>query len=354
MKPKMLAPILIFSAFALLIIDACQSPEVTSAKVYFQQDNLEAAEEQLLIALEKEPVNPEVPFLLATGVYVPQKRWMKAKEMLMKVKEIDPSYVNPMTKTDAGESLKSIWGELHTQGANLFNEALRAILPMEKDSLLKKAIDKFNLALEFNNDEIITYNGMVKCYYMLEDTASVIKWAETVADKGLFDEDIVNYQTQMLWAQGNKERALQVLDTALADNHDIVSLQELRIQYLAQMDRVEEAKEIASRLSREYPNNANLMYLLAQVYLITGDYESARYEFQKVLAQNPDDIDVLTRVAEASFQAEDWISAEQYARRIVELDSEYAYGYMLLWKALYNQGRPDEAEEYRQIEKSLR
>ena len=63
-----LSALVMFSFF----LNSCQSPEVTSAKVYFQQNNLEAAEEQLLIALQKEPLNPEVPFLLATGVYIPR------------------------------------------------------------------------------------------------------------------------------------------------------------------------------------------------------------------------------------------------------------------------------------------
>lgn len=354
MKLKTL--ILTLSALVVLsfFLNSCQSPEVTSAKVYFQQNNLEAAEEQLLIALQKEPLNPEVPFLLATGVYIPRKEWIKARDQLLKVKEINPNYTNPMTRTDAGEQLKRLWGEIHTQGANKFNDALKEIFPVEKDSLLKEATQKFELAIDIKGTEIISYNGLVKCYFLLNDSVNVIKWAEALMDKKLFDEDVYTYYAQILWAQNEKDKTIETLNNILSENPEAMKLQELRVQYLVQLERVEEAKDFAQKLTRENPDNVDLLYLLAQVFLITGDFESAQYEFNKVLIENPDDIEVLTRIAEAAFQAQDWLSTEDYARRIVELDPENAAGYMLLWKSLYNQGMKDEAEKYRQIEKSLR
>jgi len=352
LKTLILVPtaLVMFSFF----LNSCQSPEVTSAKVYFQQNNLDAAEEQLLIALQKEPSNPEVPFLLATGVYIPKKEWIKARDQLLKVKEINPNYKNPMTRTDADEQLKRLWGEIHTQGANKFNDALKEIFPAEKDSLLKEATQKFELAIDIKGTEIITYNGLVKCYFLLDDSVNVIKWAETLMDKKLFDEDVYTYYAQILWAQNEKDKTIETLNNILSENPEAMKLQELRVQYLAQLERLDEAKEIAQKLTRENPDNIDLIYLLAQMHLITGDFESAQYEFNKVLIENPDDIEILTRIAEAAFQAQDWLSTEDYARRIVELDPEFAYGYTLLWKSLYNQGKKDEAEQYRQIEKSLR
>jgi len=345
-----LSALVMFSFF----LNSCQSPEVTSAKVYFQQNNLEAAEEQLLIALQKEPLNPEVPFLLATGVYIPRKEWIKARDQLLKVNEINPNYTNPMTRTNADEQLKRLWSEIHTQGANKFNVALKAILPVEKDSLLKEATQKFELAIDIKETEIISYNGLVKCYFLLDDSVNVIKWAEALMDKKLFDEDVYTYYAQILLAQNEKDKTIETLNDILSENPEALKLQELRVQYLVQLERVEEAKELAQKLTRENPDNVDLLYLMAQMYLITGDFESAQYEFNKVLIENPDDIEILTRIAEAAFQAQDWLSTEDYARRLVELDPEFAYGYMLLWKSLYNQGKKDEAEKYRQIEKSLR
>lgn len=335
-------------------LTSCQSPEVTSAKVYFQQNNIAAAEEQLLIALEKEPMNPEVPFLLATQVYMPQKEWLKAKEYLEKVKEISPDYVYPIGSVTAEDQLKRLWAEVHTQGANKFNEALNAILPIEKDSLLNLATEKFRLAIEIRNTETASYNGLMKCYYMQDDTVNLIKCAEDMLDLGLFDEDVILYYAQVLFDQSKQDQALTILNDVLTDNPESVKLQELRVQFLAQLGRLDEAKEIARKLSEDYPTNVNIMYILAQIYYKLGDYESAQYQFNKVLIENPDDMQVLQSIASSAFKAEDWIMAEEYARQMVELDPDYVMGYTILWKSLYNQGRLDEAEEYRQIEKSLR
>ena len=353
MKLRILVSTLALFFLLSFFLSSCQSPEVTSAKVYFQQDNIEAAEEQLLIALEKEPMNPEVPFLLAVKVHIPRKEWIKAKEYLEKVKEINPNYVYPDVGS-ADEQLHRLWNEIHTQGANKFNEAIREILPSEKDLLLNAAADKFLLALEIRDNEVSSYNALTKCYYMLDDTVNLLKTSEKVLDLGLYDEDISLYYVQVLFDQKQQDKALASLNNVLTDHPESVKLQELRIQFLAQLERLDEAKEIARNLSEEYPTDVDIMYLLAQIYYKLGDYESAQYQFNKVLIENPDDIQVLQSITSSAFQAEDWIMAEEYARRMVELDPEYAMGYTLLWKSLYNQGRKDEAEEYRQIEKSLR
>lgn len=353
MKFKLIILTVLVTVIALLYLDSCQSPEVTSAKVYFQQNNIDAAEEQLLKALNNEPSNPEVPFLLAVGVYIPRKDWIRSKQYLSQAHEINPSYVNPGTKTTAMEHLKQIWGEVHSEGASKFNSAIKEILPLEKDALLKEAARYFKLAIDIKDDEILTYNGLVKCYTLLEDTASVIEWAEIAKKRNLFDEEVFIFYAQMLWGRGEKEKALDELNSILAKKPESLKLQELRIQYLAQLERVIEAKEIGNQLIADNPENVEIKYLMAQIFSIMQDYETAQYYFNQVLIENPNDIEVLTRVAETAFRAQDWISAEDYSRKIIELDPENAYGYTLLWKSLYNQGKREEAERYRDIEKSL-
>ena len=193
-------------ALSLLIMTACQSPEVTSAKVYFQQENIDAAEEQLLIALEKEPQNPEVPYLLASGVYAPRKDYDKALDMLAKAVKLDPSY-----KDKADQFHKKFWADTHTEGANYFNNALRAVFPAEKDSLLKLAAAKFEDALAIKDDEDVTYNGLVKCHFMREDTAAVIAVANMMREKDLFEKDVFYYYGQVIWEPGKEEQALAEL-----------------------------------------------------------------------------------------------------------------------------------------------
>ncbi len=102
------------------------------------------------------------------------------------------------------------------------------------------------------------------------------------------------------------------------------------------------------------PQNLDYVYLLAQLYTKVSNFEEAKFLYQKVLAENPDDLDLLTRAAENIFNSKDWVSAEDFARRIIELDPNSAFGYEVLWKSLYNQGKIEEAQKYREIAKNLR
>ena len=344
--------ILITVLFALMM-SACQSPEVTSAKVYFQQNNVDAAEQQLLSALDKEPTNPEVSFLLATGVYAPRKDWAKSKQMLQLSKKINSTYREPVTGLTADDMLKRIWSEVHSQGANFFNDALRALFQMEKDSLLKLAAAKFQEALEIRTDQDPTYNGIVKCYFLLKDSANVIKYSLLASEAGIFDKDINFYYYQVRWTPDQRESVLSELAQATMAHPEATDLQILRIQYLTEIQRLEETLSIARQLIASDPNNVDYRFILAQILAKTGQFEEANLEYQKVLAANPDDTEALIRIAEANFKNSDWVNAEDYARRLIALDPKSILGYEILWKSLYNQGNLEEAEKYRAISKEL-
>jgi tetratricopeptide (TPR) repeat protein len=353
MKIKMFVALLLVVILVSFSLFNCASPEVTSAKVYFQQDNIDAAEEQLLIALEKEPNNPEVPFLLATGVYIPKKEWIKAKEMLLKSIEIDPNYVNSETKTTAEDQLNKLWAELHTEGTNYFNKSINATLKVEKDSLLSKAAEKFQLALSVKSDEPLTYNGIVKCYFLLGDTLRVEEYAVKALENGIFDEDVMYYYTRVMWQQGRQDEVLALINKLSVEHPEALELKLQQIQFLSEIERYDEALEKAKNLSIEYPDDLDIKFIMAQLYAKLGDMESAQYEYQKILAQNPEDVEVLMRIAEIYFNDKNWVMAEEYSRRLIEVDPENVFGYDVLWKSLFNQGKREEAEKYRAIEKSL-
>jgi len=63
MKSRYALMMILMVAFG-IILSACQSKEVTSAKVYLQQDNFDAAIEQLEQAIELYPEDPEAHYWL--------------------------------------------------------------------------------------------------------------------------------------------------------------------------------------------------------------------------------------------------------------------------------------------------
>ena len=63
--------IALFSLMLVLLI-GCASEELTSAKLYIQQQDWDNAEIYLVKALAVEPENPEIPYLLGDLIYAPK------------------------------------------------------------------------------------------------------------------------------------------------------------------------------------------------------------------------------------------------------------------------------------------
>jgi len=348
MSSKKITVLLVLVLAGLFFLDACDPPEITSAKVYLQQNNSQAAEEQLKLAIEKYPDNSQAYMLLGTLIYRPSKRFDEAREMLLKAKQLDPTKAK-----EVDDNIKGIWAEIHTDGANYFNSALKAFLPMEKDSLLELATKSFARALEFKSDEILTYNGLIKAYYILEDSVNVEKYGKLMLEKNLFDKDVVNYYLQIIWKTTPHDQVLAQLDEMILAHPDVTDLQIEKVQFLAELNRNEEALEAPNKMLEKDPYNLDIIYIAAQLLTKLGKYEDAKYQYQKVVASDPQNLELLSKVAEAVFRNKDWMEAEDYARKIIEIDANNIFGYEILWKSLYNQGNIEEAEKYRSIQKSL-
>ncbi len=81
-KTKILGLIL-FSVMLVFFI-GCASEELTSAKLYIQQEDWDNAETYLVKALAAEPENPEIPYMLGDYIYGRKKDWGKMNEMFEK------------------------------------------------------------------------------------------------------------------------------------------------------------------------------------------------------------------------------------------------------------------------------
>lgn len=333
-----------------LMLTSCQSPEVTSAKVYLQQENIEKAKEQLLLAKTKEPGNPEIPFMLATKIYLPESETDKALEELQACLKIDP--VNYKEKVD--KELKRVWHKFHMEAVELYNEGIESIFDEDRDSLLAIAGATFEKAIKINPDEK-TYNGMVKCFFLRNDTAKVIEHAVDAIEKGIFEKDVVYYYTKVLWKPGNEGQTLAKIEELLEDYPDFIELHNLYIQYLTEVNRNEDAIAACEALVQKFPSNNDVKFILAQIYAKLGRHEEAINEYEKVLAENPDDPEVIIRIADAFFRNKNYVKSEEYVRMYLEVcDKKDLYvGYDIIWKSLYNQGKQEEAEEFRKKAKEL-
>lgn len=338
--------------FALLLLNSCQPPELTSAKVYIQQENMEKAKEQLELAKDKYPDNPEVYYLLASKVYAPEGKLQEAQEALDKAVELDPAY-----KSKANNIKKQIWAKYQNRAVKKFNEAMDAIFPEVKDSLLQVAAQDFEKAVTINDTSKNTYTGIVQCYYQMDKPEKVQKYAKQAMNKGIIDENIISTYTATF---ENADAALAEINSILEEHPDFMQLKLQKVTFLIKKERYDEALELGNNLLEQDSDNKNLRFLLAQVHMKQGNVKKATDEYQKVLEQYPDDPAVLVRVAQAYFESEEYDQAEEYSRRYISTLEDkgeiqgLGIGYEILWKSLYNQGKQEEALEMRKKAKEYR
>ena len=81
----------------ILIICGCQSHYKVAVDIYTQNNRIDAAEDMLLSAHEKYPMNSEIPFLLGLKIYLPKNDFRKMDEMFEKSLNIDKKYLNEIS-----------------------------------------------------------------------------------------------------------------------------------------------------------------------------------------------------------------------------------------------------------------
>ena len=117
----------------LLTILGCDSTDMTSAKVYLQQKNYEKAEEMLLAATDKEPMNSEPSFLLATEIYSRTKNWDKVSEFLTKSASIDAKFADKIKN-----AREKYWVDNFNFGAKGYNALIKGEAKDEAELYVSK------------------------------------------------------------------------------------------------------------------------------------------------------------------------------------------------------------------------
>ncbi len=184
MKPRLLVLAALMVSFV-VIFTACQTKEVTSAKVYIQQDNWDKAIEQLEMAVELYPNDAEAHYLLGEGM-AQKQNWERMNEEFEKSLKIAPTFeaqikstreknwvnqfnagVGKLNKNDVEGAIKSF------ETAVLINpnrvEAYKTLgIAYTRMDDLEKAKENFKKVLELEPDNKDAINGLAAIYFQLK------------------------------------------------------------------------------------------------------------------------------------------------------------------------------------------
>ena len=361
MKRRRLPLIIALFAVVGTIFFACQSQELTSAKLYIQQQNYEKAEEFLLKAEQVEPQNAEIPFLLGTEIYGRQGEYQKMNAAFDRALAINEQY-----KDQIKQVRMKYWTQEFNSGAKTYNNAIQAE-GTKRDTLLEKAIVHFETAAQILPSRSETYGSLATAYLLTNE----IERAKETFNKAL-ETDPDNFQVvfnygKMLAEEGNKERAVELLKKA----HKLKPENSIVVQLLANlyitMDKPDQALEMYTEALKQETDNPDLYFnksilhiQLAQRLETKGDSTAAKIQFEdavstmeKAVELNPGDLEAKTRLGELYQELEMWDKAAKTFEEILEEQPENAQVMKKLAITVYRQGDPQRGQELLQKAKEL-
>jgi len=270
---------------------ACDSTEMMSAKVYIQENNLEKAEEQALLAVENESMNPLPSYWLGINVYSKQKRWEEMTKMFNLSLSISDMFTN-----EIANELERHWVDEFNNGANEFN----AVLTQESsnpDSTLEIALASFSNAALLIPDRAQTYSSIASVYLHTKEIDKAKEYLNKAAELDSADMKTLLNLSILYSQEKNYEDANHQLRIILEVEPGNIKALQMLAQNLDASGDAEEAEIIYQKALAANPDNANLVYNLGVIYLRADEYEKAEEMFMRSLALNPDDCDAISNVS---------------------------------------------------------
>ena len=300
--------------FAVLIVSGaaltwgCQSKEVTSAKVYIQQNDWDNAIIQLESSIEAGKGNSEAHYLLGRA-YGQKGRIEDMVESFEESMKIDNKFESQITFEK-----ERFWVDNFNKGVNGFNQ---------KD--LNSAIEAFETAALISPEKIESYRNLGVAYMQIDppDPAKAIanyeKAVEAEPDhvETLYNFAIVHYQEK------NFTEATEVLEKILEldpGNADAISTLGIAYDQMGQTDKAMEAYKNAIAAS---PDNTDLQFNYARLFYNKDMFEEAVEKFKAIYEVKPDDYDVILHTGDSYIQLAGKYQSQ--ARDVEDKDSsEYA------------------------------
>ncbi|MFC1784953.1 tetratricopeptide repeat protein [Candidatus Neomarinimicrobiota bacterium] len=342
--------IALFSLILVLLI-GCASEELTSAKLYIQQQDWDNAEIYLVKALAVEPENPEIPYLLGDLIYGQKQEWGKMNEMFDKALSLGGEKVILQGGTVSDyvtQAQERHWVTIYNKGISFFNE-FRKFGEGQDSPILQDAIASFKTAIEVNPNNGQAYGILSNCLFASGDLEGALDAVTTgtAKDPGNFDLNMT--AGNMYSNTDDKESALIYYKQAVGiDPTNSLARRQLAQMYYDVGDKEMSLATYQDAIAKETDNNlkADLYYNLGVLNMQLGDFQQAEDNFSLAYDYNPDDIDALRGIAQTFENAEKWSRAEYFYLKLIDMEPENPQHYRAMARVLLRQGDTDRAQEY--------
>ncbi|HPG38354.1 MAG TPA: tetratricopeptide repeat protein [bacterium] len=266
----------------LIAIMACQTKEVTSAKVYIQQDNWEKAIEQLEMAVKMYPNDPEAHYLLGEG-YANKGEWEKMNDMFEKSLAIAPTFA-----TEIKNTREKNW-------VSTFNSGVARINGNDLDGAQKQ----FLTCIIINPKRVEAYRNLAIVYTQKSQVAEAVQTYEKAIALDPANLELVHALAGLHFEAKEYQKVVDLEKAALEKNpNDPDAIANIALAYDL-LGEKELARDTYVKALEKNPNDKDLLFNLARLYYLNEDYANAIETFNKVIALSPDDFDSNVNVGNA-------------------------------------------------------
>lgn len=308
---------LLFSLAVVLLL-SCQSAELTSAKVYVQQNNYPSALEQLKIAMQKEPANAEV-FYMAGKIYAEMDSFDQMNESFNRALELDSTL------------RKDIRAWRIEKRSETFEKGIRAGNSKNWD----KAIELTKTSLRIDPEFFDGWANLGYYYQQKNDYENAIFAYNRAYGLDSLNTSIAKQVAVDYFNSGRVPEAIAVLEKIVEKGKpDAMVYVYLSQMYTANNDP-EKSDIMLNKAIELDPNNPELIFEAGLAKFFQKKYDDAIFYFKRVLELKPGDRDALYNLSISQFNAEKYDDAVASAELLVKNNPQDApcweqFGYCLM------------------------
>ncbi|MCZ7603647.1 MAG: tetratricopeptide repeat protein [Melioribacteraceae bacterium] len=287
----------------------CASTEITSARLYMQQDNNEKAKEALMREIQANPKSDEGYYLLGY-LYGEEGDYAKMTEYFGKSIEISNKFAKEIQ-----DSRNYHWADNFNKGVAFFNRAAQTNNEDSTQMFFDKSIERFENAILVQPDSTDTYKNLTFAYInagRIDEAVEPLK--NLIAKEGSAESYTMLGEIYITQGQ-NLKSAFQTSGDA-ADS-------------IKANQKFEEAVSVLEKGHDKYPNNGEILLFLSNAYINANKLDIAMNAFKEGVAQDPNNKYYRYNYGVLLLEANDFDGAEDHFLKAIELDPDYS-------NAIYN------------------
>ncbi len=287
---KRFTPVLVIIILAVFAFVNCENPALKGAKIYITKNQLDKAKEQLEIALEATPDDPEVNYLLGS-VYLKEKNYVKMNEYYDKCLETS---TKPEHRLNIELDRNRAFNMNFNGAVRILNASFDEQEKEKRDEMMQQSVDYLTTALE-----------------ILKDARAYEARGTAYLNLGEHDKAKEDYKITLVTDPQAKTALLQMGVMLYNEAHDTED-----------STLFGSASKYYEKYLEFYPDEKMAVYELAYCYEKMGKREEAIAFYESILSENPGNVDVFVQYGVSLFGIGDTDGAIAQFMKALAIDPE--------------------------------